>query len=219
MRACVLVWGIIMILSLTLGCRKRSEILMDPWRTETDRDAGDEQPVIDAEPRDADATEEGMKEPSEPSNTAAMDAMPAPDRQAEPARKPEFSLIKFAHADNLCLEAGSDGRTSLQTCSPASDGGKFLAAAALDGRIQFQNIKSKLCLTSGGDRFTGFVLQMETCSSKSSQFFTRIEFDKVFALRQDNENRCIYAENGAKTPGSRVVMFPCANDMAQRLVP
>jgi hypothetical protein len=210
--------GILILMSASLACGKREEIPLTPWnddrfetpQNETAADATREtEPVAPAETAQ-DLPEAGQLPPVDPVPMAAT--------KDEPAKKPDFMRLKFAHTDNLCLEADADARTSLQTCSEDSDGAKFQAVTALDGRVQYQNIKSKLCLASGGDRFTGFVIQMEACTAKPSQFFTKVLFENLFALRQDGEGRCLYAENGAKVPGARVVMFPCANDMAQRLV-
>lgn len=209
MRAYVLGFPFIILMSIGTACGKRSEIPHEPWIVEIER-----------EPEASPSSQQHVDMKSEPMTVDVQEpkeSEKAANTVPKPKAKPDFMLLKFAHAENLCLAAGADGRTSLQTCSTASDDGKFLAVVALDGRIQYQNVKSKLCIASAGDRFTGFVLQMETCASKASQFFTRIDFDTVFALRQDSENRCVYAENGAKAPGARALMFPCGNDMAQRL--
>lgn len=209
-----LVMGLTVLILGSTACRKRSEIPLElpTWDTHESSDATEGEPSASemAAPNDA---------PEALPDVSKTMSPPAAPAQAEAPKKTSVALLKFAHTGNLCMEAGTDGTISLQTCAPDVEAQKFQAVPALDGRMQYQNIKSKLCLASGGDRFQGFVVAMEGCTSKESQFFTKVPFDTLYALRQDAANRCLYAENGSKAPGARVVMFPCANDMAQRLVP
>lgn len=125
--------------------------------------------------------------------------------------------LTFAHSNGLCIQVSSNGQTSLQTCDPNAPGQKFLFARSLDGRVQLKNTSSQRCLSVGPIGFFTTVLRADICESKSTQFFSVVDYGSTYSLKFDANNTCIDAEQSRSEPGTRLILFRCSAVLNQKI--
>jgi len=125
--------------------------------------------------------------------------------------------LSFAHSNGLCLQVSPNGQTSLQTCDPNVPGQKFLFARSLDGRMQLKDTSSQRCLSVGPIGFFVTVLRAEICESRSTQFFSVVDYGSTYSLKFDANNTCIDAEQSKAEPGARLILSRCSAELNQKI--
>ncbi|WP_414699052.1 RICIN domain-containing protein [Oligoflexus sp.] len=105
----------------------------------------------------------------------------------------------------------------MQPCDPNAVGQKFLFARSLDGRVQLKDTSSQRCLQVGPIGFFVTVLRAEVCESKSSQFFSVVDYGATYSLKFDGNNTCIDAELSRATPGTRLILWRCSAVLNQKI--
>jgi hypothetical protein len=149
-----------------------------------------------------------------------METMNPPD-EAPIAMQPQVAQrvesLSFAHSEGLCVQVNPDGQTSLQKCDPNAAGQKFLFARSLDGRVQLKDTSSQRCLSVGPIGFFVTVLRANVCESKSTQFFSVVDYGMTYSLKFDANNTCIDAEKSQAEPGTRLILFRCSAVLNQKI--
>jgi hypothetical protein len=125
--------------------------------------------------------------------------------------------LSFAHSNGLCVQVSPNGQTSLQNCDPNAPGQKFLFARSLDGRVQLKDTSSQRCLSVGPIGFFTTILRADICESKSTQFFSVVDYGSTYSLKFDANNTCIDAEQSKAEPGTRLILFRCSAVLNQKI--
>lgn len=126
--------------------------------------------------------------------------------------------LSFAHVNGMCVQVNADGQTGLQACDTKASGQKFLFARSLDGRVQLKDTTSQLCLAVGPPGvFFPAVLRGEVCESKSSQFFSVVDYGTTYSLKFDGNNTCMDAERSRADPGTRIILYRCSAVLNQKI--
>lgn len=124
--------------------------------------------------------------------------------------------LSFTHDSSLCAQVQADRSVNLQMCNAGGKGQTFLFSRGLDGRYQLRETNSQLCLgISVG--FIRSLLIAEPCESKSSQFFSVIDYQTSYSLRQDLSNSCLDAEDFGTAPGTRIIVYRCTSGSNQKI--
>lgn len=136
----------------------------------------------------------------------------------QPQVSDRVERLSFAHGNGLCVQVNPDGQTSLQPCAPSASGQKFLFSRSLDGRVQLKDTSSQLCLSVGPIGFFVTVLRAEVCESKSTQFFSVVDYGSTYSLKFDANNTCIDAERSRAEPGTRLILYRCTAVLNQKIL-
>jgi len=203
-------------LGLTLvcfaSCRQRNPI--EPETTPEDN------PAIVSESAESQANQEAKVSEQETENWSEVSidtVQEVPIAMQPPSATQRIESLSFAHSAGMCVQINADGQANLQACDDKATGQKFLFARSLDGRIQLKDTSSQRCLAVGPIGFFTTVLRGEVCESKSSQFFSVVDYGATYSLKFDTNNTCIDAEQSRAEAGTRLILYRCSAVLNQKI--
>jgi hypothetical protein len=199
-------FSLALILVCLAACRERAPV---------EEENSDKNPAPDTEISANSAPTETNPDPNE-TMPAIGEPVSVPITM-QPELSQRLESLSFAHSNGLCLQVSPSGQTSLQNCDPNAPGQKFLFARSLDGRVQLKDTSSQRCLSVGPIGFFTTVLRADICESKSTQFFSVVDYGSTYSLKFDANNTCIDAELSKSEPGTRLILFRCSAVLNQKI--